>query len=309
MYKFRFISVLILASVLFGACSSDDSTETQTTEPAEVPVTFTITTLSVEDQPMNTRASTRAASTTSGSNIEDVINEIHYFIYNAEVLKKDGTIQFDPTSETPPADFGSFKVNLSPGTYSIYVFAGGKGSGTLNFQSMSPIHINMNTYYNDRELFYYTGEFTVGNKASQHDISLNRQCAALRINIAESVPESVGKVEFKIQDYPDWHFRVNSFHSSSTNYTYQATFTDGKMDQFDYYFMAFPNAITSDTRNISFLIYDKNGNLQSEKMMSITISKNHRTVISGNLFSVVNADELIISVNDIWDDDISVVIE
>ena len=268
MYKFKFLSVWILACVINTACSSDETTVINETE---YPITFEVSTLKVE--------------------------------------KKDGTIQFDPTSETPPADFGSFKVNLSPGTYSIYVFAGGKGSGTLNFQSMSPIHINMNTYYNDRELFYYTGEFTVGNKASQHDISLIRQCAALRINIAESVPESVGKVEFKIQDYPDWHFRVNSFHSSSTNYTYQATFTDGKMDQFDYYFMAFPNAITSDTRNISFLIYDKNGNLQSEKMMSITISKNHRTVISGNLFSVVNADELIISVNDIWDDDISVVIE
>lgn len=301
MYKFKFLSVWILACVINTACSSDETTVINETE---YPITFEVSTLKVEEKPI-----TRAASATSGNEISDVINEIHYFIYNAEVLKKDGTIQFDPTSETPPADFGSFKVNLSPGTYSIYVFAGGKGSGTLNFQSMSPIHINMNTYYNDRELFYYTGEFTVGNKASQHDISLNRQCAALRINIAESVPESVGKVEFKIQDYPDWHFRVNSFHSSSTNYTYQATFTDGKMDQFDYYFMAFPNAITSDTRNISFLIYDKNGNLQSEKMMSITISKNHRTVISGNLFSVVNADELIISVNDIWDDDISVVIE
>ena len=104
MYKFRFISVLILASVLFGACSSDDSTETQTTEPAEVPVTFTVTTLSVEDQPMNARASTRAASTTSGSNIEDVINEIHIFIYSGYTLKKELVSKFDPETETAPDD-------------------------------------------------------------------------------------------------------------------------------------------------------------------------------------------------------------
>lgn len=309
MYKFKLLSVWILASVLFGACSSDDSTETQTTEPAEVPVTFTVSTITVEDQPMNTRASTRAATASSGEEISNVINEIHYFIYSGEVLKKDGTIQFDPKTETPPTDFGSFKVNLSPGTYSIYIFAGGKGSGTMNFQSMSPIHINMNTYYNDRELFYYTGEFTVENKADQHDISLSRQCAALRINITESVPENVGKVEFKIQDYPDWHFRVNSFYSNLEYQTYQASFTDGKMDLFDYYFMAFPKTVSSDTRNFSFLIYDKSNTLLSEKKLSITISKNHRTVISGNLFSALNADELTISVNDIWDDDISVVIE
>ena len=306
MYKFKFLSVWILACVINTACSSEETTVINETE---YPVTFNVSTLTVEDQPMNTRASTRAATASSGEEISNVINEIHYFIYSGEVLKKDGTIQFDPKTETPPTDFGSFKVNLSPGTYSIYIFAGGKGSGTMIFQSMSPIHINMNTYYNDRELFYYTGEFTVENKADQHDISLSRQCAALRINITESVPENVGKVEFKIQDYPDWHFRVNSFYSNLEYQTYQASFTDGKMDLFDYYFMAFPKTVSSDTRNFSFLIYDKSNTLLSEKKLSITISKNHRTVISGNLFSALNADELTISVNDIWDDDISVVIE
>ena len=177
MYKFKFISVLIQASVLFGACSSDDSTETQTREPAEVPVTFTVTTLTVENQPMNTRASTRTASTSSGSNIEDVINEIHYFIYSDGSVKKQGVSKFDPKTETAPEDFGTFKVNLTPGTYHIYAFAGGKGTGTFEFQSMNTEHDNMNISYNDKELFYYNDWVTIENKASEHEIEVERQCA------------------------------------------------------------------------------------------------------------------------------------
>ena len=309
MYKFKFISVLILASVLFGACSSDDSTETQTTEPAEVPVTFTVTTLSVEDQPMNARASTRAASTTSGSNIEDVINEIHIFIYSGYTLKKELVSKFDPETETAPEDFGTLKVNIAPGDYKIYAFAGGKGTGTLEFQSMNPEHDNMNVYYNNKELFYYNDVVTIENKATEHEIEVKRQCAALRINISDGIPENVGKVEYKILDYPNWYFHRNNYTDDKSYHTFQAGITNNKLDLFDYYFMSFPTIISTENRNIKFLIYDKTDNLLFEKTLEVTLTKNHRTVISGNLFSSLTADGLVFTVDDTWDDDINVEID
>lgn len=308
MYKFKFISVLILASVLFGACSSDDSTETQTTEPAEVPVTFTVTTLTVDDHPMNTRATTRTASTTSGSNIQDVINEIHYYIYSEYSLSKEGVIKFDPKTETAPEKFGTFEVNMSPGLYSIYVFAGGKGDGTIAFPDMTTMRDNLSVSYKNKELFYYIGNFTVGNSATEHDITVSRRCAALRININEPIPENVGTVKYKITDYPDWYFQTTKSSEMET-YIYQASTTDNKLDLFDYYFMAFPNNKSTEARDFTFLIYDKTDNLLFEKNLELTITKNRRTVISGNLFSSMNADGLTITVDDTWGDDISVVLE
>ena len=305
MYKFNFLSVLILGSVLFTACTSV-SIES---EVNEYPVTFKVLTMSVEDEPMNARATTRAATTSSGNEISDVINEIHYLIYNGYDLVKMVSNSFDPTKETPPTGFGTLKVNLSPGTYDIYVFAGGKGSGSFEFKSLNPLHDNMNVYYNNKELFYYHNNFIVGNSATEHDVTVNRRCAALRVNVTEPIPENVGKVEYKIKDYPDWYFRRNSVYSSLETYTFQATVTDNKLDLFDYYYMAYPGSISTDTRNVSFLIYDKNNTLLFEKTLEINISKNRRTVISGSLFSSLNADDLTITVSDIWDDDISVVIE
>ena len=105
------------------------------------------------------------------------------------------------------------------------------------------------------------------------------------------------------------YFHRNNYSSSKTNHTFQAGVTENKLDQFDYYFMSFPTVISTENRNIIFLIYDKTGNLLFDKNIEVTLVKNHRTVISGNLFSSLTADGLTITVNDTWDDDINVKIE
>ena len=119
----------------------------------------------------------------------------------------------------------------------------------------------------------------------------------------------LGKVEYKILDYPNWYFHRNNYTDGKSYHTFQAGVTDNKLDQFDYYFMSFPTIIDTESRNITFLIYDKTNNLLFEKTLEVTLIKNRRTVISGNLFSSLTADGLTITVDDTWDDDISVVLE
>lgn len=308
MFKFKSLPVMILACFMFGGCSNDESSSEPQAD--EVPVTFRVSTLSVENQPMDNGTMTRAASTTSEKPIGEVVNTIHYYIYNGYNLSKSGVIEFDPENENAPEDFGTFKVNLKPGTNTAYFFAGGMGDGTFLFQSMEQNSQAMNLIYQNKELFYYTGDFIVENKAKEFDVTVNRVCGAIRINITDEIPENVAKVEYKFKDYEEWRFSRTSYNIPSyQNITKEASIKNNKLEQFDYYLMALPTTVESENRNLSFLIYDEDDNLISERTVEITIQKNKRTVISGNLFSALTGQGFTITVNDLWDDDILVPLE
>ena len=119
--------VLFLACVLFGACN-----ESVITDISEDPVTvtFNVSTLNVDTQPMS-----RAA--TSGAELSEVVNKICYYIYNSSnsQLIKYGSSTYD--TNDPDENFGVITESLTPGTYTTLFYALGKGNGSCSFVNTS----------------------------------------------------------------------------------------------------------------------------------------------------------------------------
>ena len=61
-----------------------------------------------------------------------------------------------------------------------------------------------------------------------------------------------------------------------------------------------------ESKKITFTIYDTSNKVLVEHDVNIMIYPNKRTIISGDLFSILNEKSLTISVDDIWESDVNV---
>lgn len=294
MVKMRFKSVLLLAGVLLGACTNND--EAFIDKPQEIPVTFNISTLNVDTQPMS-------RATSSGTALGDVVNKICYYIYNSSNsnLLKYGSSTYDVNE--PNENFGVITESLTPGTYSILFYALGKGDGSCTFVNTSKFDYESYFSHKDKEVFYYTGTITVESSDTNFDVELPRKSGLLQINITDDVPNTISKVEYTFSDNYRW--LPHSTGSYNDSYTYQATITERKLDLFEYYF-SFPVALPSKDVKVKISVYDTSNSLLGEKSVTAPIYENRRTIISGELFSTISDKNFSITINDIWDDDVEV---
>lgn len=294
MVKIRFKSVFLLAGVVFGACTNND--EAFIDKPQEISVTFNVSTLNVDTQPMS-----RAAS--SGAALGEVVNKICYYIYNSSNsnLLKYGSSTYD--ANMPDENFGVITESLTPGTYSILFYALGKGDGSCTFVNTSKFDYESYFSHKDKEVFYFTGTIAVESSSTNFDVELLRKSGLLRINITDDVPSTISRVEYTFSDNYRW-FPQNTG-SYNESYTYQATITGGKLDTFDYYF-SFPEALPSKDVKVKILVYDTSNNLLGEKSVTTPIYENRRTIVSGELFSTISDKNLSVTINDIWGDDVEV---
>lgn len=285
--------VIILVSMLFGACTNNDEALEKS---LEIPVTFKVSTLNVDTQPMS-------RATNSGAELYEVISKIGYYVYNISTFKliKSGSSIYD--SENPDKNFGIITESLTPGSYSILFYALGKGNGSCSFVNASTFNYDSYFTHKDKEAFYYTGEITVESSSKTFDVELSRKSGLLRINITDDVLSTVSKVEYSFSDSYRWYPKNSG--SYNDTYTYQATITDGKLDVFDYYF-SFPEVLPSQNVTVKILVYDTDNKLLGERSVTVPIYINKRTIISGELFSTISDKNISITINDIWDDDVEV---
>ena len=294
MIKSKWMPVLFLAFVLlFGACN-----ESVISEMPEDPVTvtFNVSTLNVDTQPMS-----RAA--TSGAELSEVVKKIRYYIYNSSnsQLIKYGSSTYD--ANDPDENFGVITESLTPGTYSIMFYAEGKGNGYCDFCNTEPFNYESYFKYKDMEVFYYAGTITVESTSTSFDVELPRKSGLLRINITDAVLSTVSKVEFSFSDSYRWYPKSDGSYNDS--YTYQATITEGKLDVFDYYF-SFPDALPSKDVKVKISVYDTSNNLLGEKSVTAPIYENKRTIVSGELFSTISDKNISVTINDVWGEDVDV---
>lgn len=294
MIKSKWMPVLFLAFVLlFGACN-----ESVISEMPEDPVTvtFNVSTLNVDTQPMS-----RAA--TSGAELSEVVKKIRYYIYNSSnsQLIKYGSSTYDVND--PDENFGVITESLTPGTYSIMFYVEGKGNGYCDFCNTEPFNYESYFRYKDMEVFYYAGTITVESTSTSFDVELPRKSGLLRINITDAVLSTVSKVEFSFSDSYRWYPKSDGSYNDS--YTYQATITEGKLDVFDYYF-SFPDALPSKDVKVKISVYDTSNNLLGEKSVTAPIYENKRTIVSGELFSTISDKNISVTINDVWGEDVDV---
>ena len=291
MIKSKLMPVLFLACVLlFGACN-----ESVISEMPEDPVTvtFNVSTLNVDTQPMS-----RAAN--SGANLEDVVTTIGYHIFNSSgVLYKSEEVSFTPGVDPVPDGFGQIKEIMVPDTYKLYFYAYGKGNGTASWNVGDKFTSGFGIFYKDKEIFFYHASVEVTASSNVVEIPLVRKSALLVIDILDEVPETVSKVEYKFNDSKSYLFYYDR-RDGTNQLLYEATITDeNKISRFEYY-VAFPE----ETKPITINVYDQSDVLISTKTLTVPMEANHKTIISGNLFSSLGEKDLTILLDDIWGDDI-----
>lgn len=297
MKQFSFMPVVLLAMIFFASCSND---EVPGDEAKEVPVTFSISTLNVDTQPMS-------RSTNSGAEISDVVNSITYYIFDSnDKYVKSGSISFTPGVDEVPPGFGTIVTNLMPGDYNILFYALGKGSGYCSFVNYERFNYDSYFSYYNREAFYYTGSLTVSTTSNNHSVSLSRKSGLLRISISDELLSTVSKVVYSFTDSYRWYPKNSATYRRE--YSFDGSTTDNKMDLFEYYF-TFPDALASSSVDVKISIYDTNNALIGEKKIVAPIYENRRTTISGDLFSSLGDQNMEIIIDDVWGEDVNVPIE
>lgn len=291
MIKSKWMPVLCLACMLLGACN--ESVITDVTEDP-VTVTFNVSTLNVDTQPMS-----RAAAN-SGANLEEVVNTIGYHIFNSSSeLYKSVEVSFNPGVEPVPDGFGEVKEVMQPGTYKLFFYAYGKGNGTASWNVGESYSSSFALSFKDKEIFYYTTSVEITASTQFVEIPLTRHSALLIIDIHDQVPENVSKVEYKFNDSKSYSVYYDK-NDGTNQLTYEATITEENMlEQFEYYF-AFP----AETKQFTINIYDLSDQVIATQTLTLPLEANRKTIISGNLFDSLGEKEFTILLDDFWGDDI-----
>lgn len=290
MIKLRLMPTLFLACMLFGACSDSESVKVE--EP--VTVTFNVSTLNVETQPMS-----RAAAN-SGANLEEVVSTIGYSIFNSKSeLYKSKEVSFKPGIEPAPDGFGEFREVMQPDTYKLFFYAYGKGKGTATWKTDNMYSGNLSISFNDKEIFYCSKSVEIFAGTNIVEIPLARHSALLVIDILDKVSDIVSKVEYKFTEYQKYSIYYDKSESGKT-ITHEATILDnGMLDRFEYY-LAFPE----DMKVLTIDVYDQSNQVIGTKTLRVPLEANKRTIVSGNLFSSLGEKEFTILLDDIWGEDI-----
>lgn len=285
--KKMIVLTFMLASV--WGCTSETDSNLQAGD--EIPITFNVSTLNVETQPIS-------RGTNSGAEIFEVIHAIGYFIYDSNFqLYRSGETSFDPETEAVPENFGQFKETIQPGEYKIIFYGIGKGSGNTYWENMDSYSSDMMLHFDNNEVFYYCQNLTIDPNSTIIEVSLSRKSALLIIDIKDEVREDVSKVEYLFSRPTAW----NPYYEETSKYNsviYEAAKDGNKLKQFEYY-LPFP----SEYVNLTINIYDLSSNILGSKALLVPLEANRKTIVTGELFSSLGEKELTIVLDDIWEED------
>lgn len=281
----------MLAVMLLCGCSKQELPENKANE---IPITFNVSTLNVDTQPMSRTAS-------SGTVLGDVVNSISYYIFDSRSkLVSYGVSAFKPGVDPIPDGFGTIRVKLMPGEYKVIIYALGKGRGYFNINGIND-GLNAESHFlmADKEVFYFTDNMTVGTSTTDFNINLPRISSLLRINITDDLTPDVKKVVIGFHAYEKWSFMTPGIWelTNSSPRTYNATLGETKMEEFDYY------VVRPQEMLVSIKILGVNELLLGEKKITVSLYENRRTIISGELFNTIGNKDFTITVNDLWGED------
>lgn len=302
MYKLNYLSIWILAGLMFMACSSEETTHDQENE---ITVTFKVRAdLSVSTEPIDNpskRAMTRAA-TLSGENLEDVVRLISYDIYKDGSRYKYGSSSFDPATETAPEGFGTFEEKLLPGTYTVLFYAYGKASDGVSLNNENTLN-NFNITSGELELYEYCQSITVTTSTTSVDVTLRRVSALMSLQISDNPLPEVSYITVSLNAngfyYPG--NKANNSNPANFNIIKSTHVVDGKLPVTNIYTVNPKNPAT-----MTIYIRNANGDILGETNVSVPMYANRRSVVSGNLFTYLGDKTMTVTIDDNWGEDVIV---
>jgi hypothetical protein len=307
MRKINFMPVSVLLAVaLFASCSSSVSDLTDQDVPGkEILVSFNVSKLNVssEDMDQSTTAKkaphlvSRAATESQDPKpISEVLKKIGYRITGTS--NKSGSVSYDPQTESAPDDFGKLQISLLPGENSLLFYGIGKdsqGSFTLSESDGHNIYEGSNT-----ELFVYQDRVTVSSSQKDFEVPLQRKSAQIVIQITDAVPAQVAKVKYSVT-VPSKYDEYNGIYKNQVTDELYPTIANSKLQDLQYNVTLPHNAAT-----LQIDVIGTDGSSLGSTTLSVPVYQNRRSIVSGELFSLIGDKQLSVTVDDTWGDDVTV---
>ena len=294
-----FVSLAFLA-----ACSNNEESESQNSEL--VKVTFNVKSLDVDVEPMGGNANARKAPMTrAASSPGDALHTIHY------ALMKVGSYQVitgEQTKASAGDDFGIIQLTVAPGDYNMFFVATGANparDASISFNWGDSYTNETGFTMTNQELFTHHERSIIDNTNTFFDVEVERLVGKLVVNLTDDeLQGNVEKVKVSYEYLPRYLFSSDASqtdkwgHKSSINS--EIEFKDGQFKEYTR-FLTPQNGIV-----VTFTTYDINENEIASTSVTCNIYKNRRTIISGNLFDVLNNRNFTITVADEWGNDVNV---
>lgn len=261
----RLLSVLLAAGLLTSCfhAADDDALADGTTR-------LTLQVVSFEQVPFATPGGSRAVA------LADLATRLNFAVF-------DGTQKVSNISQSAgDSGFGAVSVNLAPGDYTVVVAA---HSQTKSITVASPSEVQFSNPLTD--VFYYSGDVSVGDRPSAQDISLSRAVAMFRFNCTDPVPEGVVTMQFK---YSGGSLRLDPSTGFGTSASSQTATFDideshvGQPATFEVY--TFPHQTDDVLTKMTVSALDAEENVLYERtFQNVPIKTNQITVYSGAFFT------------------------
>ena len=290
--KRKEIVMMVVSFLVLTACSNNNENDVvEKSESKMVKVTFNVQSLNVDVEPMQSR--TRSASA------NDVLSYIDYAIYKTGALLKTGSQSITANAST----FGTIEEVLPTGEYYL-VFTGrtGENANAGNFQCTwdeSIGHARVSSY--NKDLFYLKKTHTI-TQESNVNIEMPRLVGKLVFRLTDTEkPSNVAKVMVNFYDGASWSVLDNRILTNrATTRSEEIRFTNGAFEETGFYLLPHDNG------GGTIKTYDSNDNEIASVPFYFDIKSHQKTIVSGNLFDVINGRDFTITVLDEWGDDINI---
>lgn len=290
---YKKILVLCLSLACITSCTKD---ETESLSNNEVQVQFNVKTLNVDVEPI---VRTRTTSTASS-----VLNSLQYWFYNGTTRK---IIQGSQSLATDGDKFGTLSLMLSPGDYygMIWGTNANNADGTFSIAMGDSYTSTSKFTMFDKEVFFNNTKYTITAATKNQDVTLSRLVGKLVLKLTDtSIPTDVAKIKISFGYYKRWAIyddeATTDAQGFQDDFSKELTYSSTSIDEFDLFMLPQSN------KTMIISIFDASGNQMASTNVPFSIYKNKRTVISGNLFDVLNQRPFTVNVVDTWDEDVNV---
>lgn len=289
--------VLVCATVLGGGCTKETQSQKEL-EPVSVNFHVSPVTFDVEEI---------TKSVVSGEALAGTVHTIGYKIFKTSTMIAQGEVSFDPATEEAPEGFGTIQAKVMPGTYQIYFYAYGGGTGAMQYKGRNGEDISQQSSAaldqiavlgSDVEVYSSISSYTVGISTSDISVTLPRTCGKLTIKATDKAPSEVAKITYSAIDKAKPLDGVSNVPVYQQGWAANPTISQGTVSDYSRFI---PNPVNPTTLTIR--IYDSSETLLREFTANVPIYKNRNTIVSGAFFSNLGELPLTIKIEDAWGED------
>ena len=277
------LSLICAFALLFSACSKEESAAPKGEKLYSV--AFRITSLSHDMVPMASVKPTGPmfGATTSGKKLADVINYLHYMVYDEE-----GSLLVDKVTQNTESDFGQINDALAKGKYKILIF--GRRHRVWDNPWLYNKESKFYSYGLIDDVFFKEFDLVVSEADNEHDVVLRRKVGRVEIELVGKIPPTIGEIKYSISGVSEYFIPQTNRGDNSKNqtrslyfYSNGSPYTRDSGELLNFYF--FLDEDKPAKAIIRMAVFDHNQNIIALKVIeNVPVAINKTTKLRGRLF-------------------------